>query len=304
MFLQDYPIPINLKANSTNYKTFYNYRVNQLLEYMMKLFTYRNLPDSIPDHEIDLYLFLYGHCGIVRGNKTGKLIAVVPMLSDPTDYLDVFKKYTWATPIQNGQCYIDRNGILIDNTKLHNTSYPLIHTTAARLAHIDTTIICTLVNARDTVAIKAISQKFAHDAESYQRQKYNGNPSFIVDRGFSTIDFEDCKTDRSFNVRELVDAQQQILAEFYENIGINKTVEKRERLISAEASADMQLLKLNIMNMFECRKEGIRKVNAMFGTDITVECNVDISNYDIKDPEEAEAPAPEEPKEGEDDETA
>lgn len=297
MFLQDYPIPINLKANSTNYKSFYNYRVNQLLEYMMKLFTYKNLPESIPDHEIDLYLYLYGHCGIVKGNKTGKLIAVVPMMSDPTDYLDVFRKFTWATPIQNGQCYIDRTGIVIDNTKLHNSSYPLIHTTAARLAHIDVTMICTLVNARDTVAIKAISGKFANDARSYQMQKYNGNPSFIVDRGFSTIEFEDCKTDRSFNVRELADTQQQILAEFYENIGINKTVEKRERLISAEASADNQLLKLNIMNMFECRKEGIRKVNAMFGTDITVECNVDISNYSITDPEAV----PAEMKEGEED---
>lgn len=296
MFLQDHSIPIGLKASSTNYKTFYNYRVNQLLEYMMKLFSYKNVPDTIPAHEIDLYLFLYGHCGIVKGRKTGNIIAVVPQLSDPTDYLDIYKKFTWATPIESGQCYIDKNGILIDNTMLHNSSYPLIHTTAARLAHIDVTMICTLVNARDTVAIKAISSKFAHDAESYQRQKYNGSPSFIVDRGFSTIDFEDCKTDRSFNVRELADTSQQILSEFYENIGINKTVNKRERLITAEADNNKQLLKLNIMNMFESRKEGIRKVNAMFGTDITVECNVDISNYSMKDPEAVPA---EEVKEGE-----
>lgn len=285
MFLQDYPIPISLTSGSTNYKTFYNYRVNQLLEYMMKLFSYKNLPDSIPDHEIDLYLYLYGHCGITRGNKTGKLIAVVPMMSDPTDYLDVFKKYTWATPIQDGQVYINKSGILIDNTKLHNSSYPLIHTTAAKLAHIDTTIICSLVNARDTVAVKVISQKFANDARAYQNQKYNGNPFFIVDKGFSTIEFEDCKTDKNFNVRELADTQQLILAEFYENIGINKTVEKRERMITAEADTNKQLLKLNIMNMFECRKEGIRKVNEMYGTDITVECNVDISNYSVSDPE-------------------
>ena len=285
MFLQDFPIPISLKASSTNYKTFYNFRVNQLLEYMMKLFSYKNLPESIPDHEIDLYLYLYGHCGITRGSKDGKIIAVVPMMSDPTNYLDIFKKYTWATPIQSGQVYIDKSGIVIDNTKLHNSSFPLIHTTAAKLAHIDTTMICTLVNARDTVAIKAISQKFAHDAENYQRLKYNGSPSFIVDRGFSTIDFEDCKTDRSFNVRELTDTQQLILSEFYENIGINKTVEKRERMITAEADTNKQLLKLNIMNMFECRKEGINKVNKLYGTNITVECNVDISNYSETDPE-------------------
>lgn len=294
MFLQEYPFPIALKASSTNYKTFYNYRINQLLEYMMKLFTYRNLPRSIPDHEIDLYLFLYGHCGIVK-NSDGDLIAVVPQMSDPTDYFDVFRKYTWATPLHSGQVYIDKSGTIIDNTKLHNSSYPLIHTTAAKLAHIDTTMICTLVNARDTVAIKAISQKFAHDAESYQRQKYNGNPSFIVDRGFSTIDFEDCKTDRSFNVRELADTQQVILSEFFENIGINKTVEKRERLITAEADSNTELLKLNIQNMFDCRKEGIDRVNRLYGTNIIVECNVDISNYEITDPEEE----PADQKEGE-----
>lgn len=293
MFLQEYPFPIALKAGSTNYKMFYNYRVNQLLEYMMKLFTYRNLPKSIPDHEIDLYLYLYGHCGIVK-NSDGNLIAVVPQMSDPTDYFDVFRKYTWDTPLHSGQVYIDKSGTIIDNTKLHNASYPLIHTTAAKLAHIDTTMICTLVNARDTVAIKAISQKFAHDAENYQRQKYNGNPSFIVDRGFSTIDFEDCKTDRSFNVRELADTQQVILSEFYENIGINKTVEKRERLITAEADSNTELLKLNIQNMFDCRKEGIDRVNKLYGTNISVECNVDISNYEITDPEE-----PAEKKEGE-----
>lgn len=285
MFLQDFPIPINLTAGSTNYKSFYNFRVNQLLEYMMKLFSYKNLPDSIPDHEIDLYLYLYGHCGITKGSKDGKLLAVVPQMSGPTNYLDIFKNFTWATPIQSGQVYIDKTGIVIDNTKLHNSSYPLIHTTAAKLAHIDTTLICTLVNARDTVAIKAISQKFANDALSYQRQKYNGNPSFIVDRGFSTIEFQDCKTDRTFNVRELCDTQQVILSEFYENIGINKTVEKRERLITAEADSNSELLKLNIMNMFECRKEGIRKVNDLYGTNITVECNVDISNYSEEDPE-------------------
>ena len=170
---------------------------------------------------------------------------------------------------------------------LHNSSYPLIHSTASRLAHIDCTIICALVNGRDNIAIKAASQKFAADADAYQRQKYNGIPSFIVDKGFSTIEIEDLKTQNSMNIRELLDSQQLILSEFYESIGINKTVEKRERLITAEAAANSQLLRLNINNMFECRKKGAEEINKMFGTDITVECNVDISNYAVKDPEQS-----------------
>lgn len=286
MFLQDIPVPIALKASSTNYKTFYNYRTNQLLEYMMRLFTWKGLPESIPDHEIDIYLFLYGRCGINKARLNDDLLAVVPEWTGSTNYLDIPKTYTWCTPLQGGQCYIGHNGVLIDNTKLHNSSYPLIHSTAARLAHIDSTIICALVNGRDNVAIKASTQKFAADADAYQRQKYNGIPSFIVDKGFSTIEIEDMKTQNSMNVRELLDAQQLILSEFYEAIGINKTVEKRERLITAEADANEQLLKLNINNMFDCRKKGAEQINAMFGTNITVECNVEIANYSVTDPEE------------------
>lgn len=286
MFLQDIPVPIALKASSTNYKTFYNYRTNQLLEYMMRLFTWKGLPESIPDHEIDIYLYLYGRCGINKARLNDDLLAVVPEWSGSTNYLDIPKSYTWCTPLQGGQCYIGYTGVLIDNTKLHNSSYPLIHSTASRLAHIDSTIICALVNGRDNVAIKASTQKFAADAEAYQRQKYNGIPSFIVDRGFSTIEIDDLKTQNTMNIRELLDAQQLILSEFYETIGINKTVEKRERLITAEADANEQLLKLNINNMFDCRKKGAEQINAMFGTNITVECNVEIANYSVTDPEE------------------
>lgn len=286
MFLQDIPLPIALRASSTNYKTFYQYRTNQLLEYMMRLFTWRGLPESIPAHEIDIYLYLYGRCGINKARLNDDLLAVVPEWTGCTNYLDIPKTYTWCTPIQSGQCYIGKTGVLIDNTLLHNSSYPLIHTTASRLAHIDSTIICALVNGRDNVAIKASTQKFAADAEAYQRQKYNGIPSFIVDRGFSTIEIDDLKTQNTMNIRELLDAQQLILSEFYETIGINKTVEKRERLITAEAAANEQLLKLNINNMYMCRVKGAEEINKMFGTNISVECNVDIANETSRDPEE------------------
>lgn len=298
MFLQDIPLPIALKATSTNYKTFYNFRTNQLLEYMMRLFTWKGLPESIPEHEIDIYLFLYGRCGINKARINDDLLAVVPEWTGSTNYLDIPRTYTWCTPLQSGQCYIGRNGVLIDNTKLHNSSYPLIHATASRLAHVDSTIICALVNGRDNVAIKASTQKFAADAEAYQRQKYNGIPSFIVDKGFSTIEIEDLKTQNSMNIRELLDAEQLILSEFYETIGINKTVEKRERLITAEAAANEQLLRLNINNMFDCRKKGAEQINDMFGTNITVECNVDIANYSVTDPEEMD---PEKREENQDD---
>ena len=297
MFLDDYQIPIHLKPQSTSYKVFYDYRKNQLLEYMMQLFTWHGLPDSIPAHEPDLYLFMWGRCAFNKDRKKNELIAVIPEMSGCTNYFDEFTNYTWSTPIQSGRQYIDINGIIVSNTQLHNSSFPLIHTTAAKLAHLDTTIICAAVNQRDTVAVTAINQKFANDAKQYQRQKYNGVPSFVVDKGFTTLEFRDMKTNSMINIREYCDTEQQILAEFWETIGVNKTVEKRERLITAEADSNTDLLRLNIRNMYNSRVAGVQKVNEMFGTNISVECNVDIVDKDITET------VPDEMKEGEENET-
>lgn len=297
MFLDDYQIPIHLKAQSTSYKVFYDYRKNQLLEYMMQLFTWHGLPDSIPAHEPDLYLFMWGRCAFNTDRKKNELIAVIPEMSGCTNYFDEFTNYTWATPIQGGRQYIDVNGIIVNNTQLHNSSFPLIHTTAAKLAHLDTTIICAAVNQRDTVAVTAINQKFANDAKQYQRQKYNGVPSFVVDKGFTTLEFRDLKTNSMVNIREYCDTEQLILTEFWETIGVNKTVEKRERLITAEADNNTDLLKLNIRNMYNSRVAGVKKVNEMFGTNISVECNVDIVDKDITET------VPDEMKEGKENET-
>lgn len=281
MFLQDYNIPLHLKPQSTSYKQFYQFRLNQLLEYLMQLFTWHGLPDSIPDHEPDLYLYMYGVCGFNKSKLNDDLIAVIPEVSGCTDYIDIFKNYTWSTPLQGGRCYIDHNGVIISNTMLHNSCYHLIHCTAAKLAHLDTTVICAAVNQRDTVAITAISQKFANDAANYQRQRYNGVPSFCVDKGFSTLNFRDMHSNSIVNIREYTDTQQVIMSEFWEAIGVSKTVEKRERLITAEADSNKQLLKLNIRNMYNSRLAGAAKVNEIFGTKISVECNVDIADENI-----------------------
>lgn len=289
MFLQDCGIPIGLKPDNTSYRQFYIYRSNQLMEYLMQLFTYHNLPEGLQGHEIDTYLYLYGRCGINYSRKDPEqLIAVIPAVSTPTFYFDEFKNYTWATPLDGGKQYVNQNGVLISNTMLHNSLYPLVHCTAAKLAHADTTIVCSLINNRDTVAIKAISQKFADDAVMYKRQKYNGDPAILVDKGFNSLDIQDLRTNNTLNIREIADTEQQILQEFWETIGVNKTTEKRERMVSAETSGDPQLLKLNILNMFNSRKEGIAKVNEIFGTNISVECNVNIENYDIQSEDAAE----------------
>ena len=93
------------------------------------------------------------------------------------------------------------------------------------------------------------------------------------------------KTQNSMNVREIIDTQQLILSEFWESIGVLKMNEKRERMTAAETTPNSGLLKLNISNMLNCRKAGAEAINKMFGTSVSVKCNVDIDGDNKADPE-------------------
>lgn len=278
MYLQDYAFPSHLKPASTQYKVFYNVWTNYLLSFSTQLFSWEGLPDTIPGHEIEVMLMLYGVCGCFRnGDQRRNDLIVAPISrSGVTDYIDEFRTMQFSTPLHNGQRYININSVEIKNNKLHMPLYNLIHATAAKLAHTDTSYICGNVNGRNTVAWTAISGKYANDAEDFMRKQYNGIPSALIDKGFSTVESRDMHTQNNLNVRELLDSQDRILSQFYEMIGVRKVNEKRERMVEAETSSNSSLLHLNIDNMLQSRQEAAAQINAMFQQNITVRCNVDI----------------------------
>ena len=63
------------------------------------------------------------------------------------------------------------------------------------------------------------------------------------------------------------------MASFLSEIGVKNFTEKKERLITDEVTADDQLLTINVEDMEDYRKKGIKEVNKMFGTSITVKRN-------------------------------
>jgi len=288
MYLDDFQS--NIKPDSTSYKVFYAKWKNTLFEYCMKLFTWSGLPDSIPQKEIETRLFLYGKCGINKCSHTGKLIAAHISFTGPTDYFDEFEKYTYTTPRESGQRYIGTNGVVIDNNPLRNPFYNTIHCYAAQLAHADVTFICNNVNGRSSQAVTAINERYKNVANDYINAQYNGRPQSLVDKGFNTIEIRDTFTRNTINNREIIDTRQLILSEFLELLGIKKMREKRERMVSNEVESNGDLLKLNIKGMLDSRQQGADEVNRIFGTDITVEANVELEEPETE-------PAEQHPKE-------
>ena len=92
---------------------------------------------------------------------------------------------------------------------------------------------------------------------------------------------------------QLIEVQQYIISHFYEQIGITTHDQmKRERLITAEINDNLDLALLNIDDILESVREGIERVNTMFGTDMSVRLNPIIERQRA----EAEAAAEEEPE--------
>lgn len=90
-------------------------------------------------------------------------------------------------------------------------------------------------------------------------------------------------------------------ASWFNDTGLNANYNmKRESINSNESQLNDDMLMPTVDDMLDCRQEGLEKVNAMFGTNITVELN---SSWKINKEEANKDVDSVQTEEGENDET-
>lgn len=276
MYLDDYAKSLyTMRKRSFTFNPSYRYWVNTLLEYPMRLFSYKNLPETIPSHVVDIMSFIRGYTGIVLLGSGDWICASETSMNGVTDYYDIFKNITFATPLHFGQRTIGKTGFVIRNTSLMQPLMPKIERYAAMLAHAEISLICELVNLRETDVIEAINENAAKSANKQAEDRYNGEVMTLVNEGFAMLrhNFVPQKSQNE-NMR-IWDLRSNILGAYLEEIGIKKAQTKREREVSQEVAADDPMLKLNISDMLEVRQEGWEKFNRATGHNVEVSCNID-----------------------------
>lgn len=263
----------SLKDEMTLNPSFVYWR-NTLLEYCMRLFTWENLPETIPQHEIELRCFLRGYCGLVK-LANGEWVCADVNMTGITDYYDIFTDVNFATPLHYGKRKIDKTAVLVKNTSLYNPLIPKINRTALLLAHADISIVCEFVNSRNVGVAEVISDNQAQGMQKQRESQYNGFPDIIVNKGFATVRTPDPTKRSQGEVEKLLTAKNNILASFLEEIGIKKSVAKKERLVTDEVEADDEMLHLNISDMLENRQKSAKKFSELIGREVTVKCNIE-----------------------------
>lgn len=248
--------------------------VANALNKLQSMFIYEGLPNTIPQKWLEYYLMCNGNVFITKVDND--LYAFTGGLGGVPDVYYQATTYTVSNPYLNfsKNLKIDEDGVLIRNDALMEGMLPILNKYGSLLVESDLTIRCALINMRIINTITANDDNTKKSADEYIQQIENGNISSIGGNPF----FDGVKIQSATNISgylsQLIEITQYIKASFYNEIGLNANYNlKREYISTTENTLADDILLPLADEMLRERKEGIEKVNAMYGTNITVEFN-------------------------------
>lgn len=241
-----------------------------LFEKCCRIIEYEGLEAyGVPQIEVELMLMRYGHFILTEDNKYG-MVAVAGSMHDCTPYVYQYKKYTYAAVgCDGGTRTIGKDCVLFQNTSMRTPMVNLVRRYAALLAHADLSLQSALINLRAVDVYSAENEASAESVRSVLNSIEQGKPNVIVDRNLLSEIKNVANTRPSNNgVKDSIEAQEDILRNFYRDIGIRSTKDKKERMLENEITSDEQLLLFNIGDMLNVRRESAEEAYKMFGKKI------------------------------------
>ena len=301
------PVPMHFDMLFRHYFNF-------LIRDLFQVFEFSGLPDNINETFLKYCLFCNGKA-VFFETDAGELLALNGNYSGDPDVYYIPQKVIVTNPTLKKSYFMERDKecvvVYCTETDIYNQVsefgglYTLICRTATMLADSDLSINVAQKNKRLINVLAAEDQKTKDSIDVVVRKQYEGEPYAVVMK--SLIDNVQSVpiAEKSSNndIMQLIESHQYILAHFYESLGLQTHDQmKRERLITAEINDNDSIAKLNIDNILHTIQNGLDKVNAKYGTSITVQLNPilepkepddsqsDSNQTDIADAEPTEEP--------------
>lgn len=260
----------DISLNKDELKRLY---ISKILIRTQRMFSYKNLPKTIPEKDLELLLQVNGSATIAKVD--GKLYAFRASLGGVPNpyYLPTVAIIANPALKYNAQLEIDKDCVVILNDALYLGLMPSIKHVSSLLAECDISFKFAAVNIRIPAIIdapndtaKAEAEKFLQQIESGEKLGVIADDAFVD--GLNVYNYANSNT----SITHLIELKQYILGTFYQEIGIQSPFNmKREAINEAEAALSQDILYPLIDEMLEQRKIGLDKINAMFGTNISVE---------------------------------
>lgn len=275
----------SLMKNNRTYLQYYN----RLMELSMSMFEWNNLPETVDPRYIEMVLFADGQAVFFKDDVTGDALCLSCV---PQGRLNIYGYPVLRRAFSRYNNFQYRNldesnSVVIYNNYLRTNSALDVKMFAERLYNLDR-IIDVNANAQKTpVLLQGTEQQRLTLLNLYK--EYDGNaPVIFGDKNLDINGLKSINTQAPYIADKIYELKSQIWNEALTYLGIsNINYQKKERLISDEVTRGMGGTVASRYSRLEARKEAVDKINAMFGTDITVEYRQDsVEMYEEGDTEE------------------
>ena len=271
--------------------------VRYFLARLQSMFKYEGLPDSIPQKWLENYLLVNGSCVFIQTDK-GLIVTRAGIGGQPDEYYIPTQCIVTNPYIQEkyNKTYIrDVDCVLAVNDTYAQGLLPLIKKYSVALVENDITMGIADIMSRATIVLTALDDKTKESAELFIKHLFEGKLDVIGESQFLVANQDKALciselTGANATLTNLIEYHQYLKASFFNDIGLNANYNmKREAINSGESQLNDDMLHPLIDNMLAERKAFVEKVNAMFGTSITVEFNSAWKMNEIEENAEIEA---------------
>lgn len=271
-----------------NNRTYLQY-YNRLLELAINMYEWKNLPDTVDERFLELTLFADGMAVYFRDEILGDLCLQTMIGGNLDVYRIPMERTAYAA---NGyQVRLDpTNSVIIFNNYTHTNSMLDVEMYARRLYNIERTIDVN-VNAQKTPVMVIGSEAQRLTLQNLMMQ-YDGNEPFIYgDDKLNVNALNVLRLDAPYVADKLNILKRQIWNEALTYLGIeNSNTEKKERLVTDEITSNLGGVEAQRFCRLNARRKAADQINAMFGTNITVDFREEnkVKYFDEAEDEEKE----------------
>lgn len=266
-----------------NNETYIRY-VEKLTELSISMFKWKNLPKSVDARYIELELFRNGSVVYFNDEVMGDLCLDCVTHGEFGVYGDPIRRRAYSRYNHYQKELTDEDSVIIWNNLMRTNSVIVVSQFARRLYNYDR-IIDINTNAQKTPGFVQGTEKQRLTLLNLYKE-YDGNVPFIFgDKNMSLESLNYVSTGAPYISDKIYELKTQTWNEALTYLGIsNVNINKKERLITDEVTRNQGGTIASRYSRLESRQEGARKINDMFGTNISVEYREDWQDVDISIP--------------------
>lgn len=245
---------------------------NNQLNKSLTMFEWSNLPDTIPQVELEKMLQINGYAVIAE--YQGKLYAFQAGFSGQDPYNQPTKAIVNNPALKNNTTYtIGEDCIVIKNDDMKQGLNGIYEYYGQRLIENQITMLMTDYNLRMPFTISSSDDQTTQSAKIYLKKIIDGSLGVIGEQKlFKALSVTPTNSKQTATFADLYGYQQFIIAQLNNTIGLatNNNM-KRERLTTNEIEVNKNASYPLVDNMLKNRQQAVDAINKMFDANISVE---------------------------------